>query len=157
MAENKIEGKRKYIETPEKMWDYFEAYAQLTKSNPFKVQDYVGKDGIEVYRLRERPLTMEGFDNYLFKNKIINDVSHYFSNEGGRYEAYIGICSRIRKAIRNDQIEGGMCNVYNTSITQRLNGLVEKSEQQVTVNNVNANFGTTLLPASKSGEDTQLD
>ena len=33
--------------------------------------------------------------------------------------------------IRQDQIEGGMSGIYNPSITQRLNGLTDKSEVMV--------------------------
>jgi hypothetical protein len=45
-----------------------------------------------------------------------------------RYGDYVSICTRIRKNIRQDQIEGGMTGIYNTSITQRLNNLTEKHE-----------------------------
>ena len=71
---------------------------------------------------------MEGFENYCFEKKIINDLGDYFSNKDERYNEFATICSRIRKHIRQDQIEGGMANIYNSSITQRLNGLVDKQE-----------------------------
>jgi hypothetical protein len=69
-------AKKKYIESPEKMWQLFLEY------------------GVEV----------------------------------SRYGDYVSICTRIRKNIRQDQIEGGMTGIYNTSITQRLNNLTEKHE-----------------------------
>jgi hypothetical protein len=122
-------GKSKYIESPEKMWEYFTSYKSEVKDNPIKVQDYVGKDGDEAYRKKERPLTMEGFELWCYENEIISDLSHYFSNYEDRYKDYLAICSRIRKAIRNDQIEGGMVGIYNPSITQRLNNLVEKIQE----------------------------
>jgi TPP-dependent pyruvate/acetoin dehydrogenase alpha subunit len=56
-----------------------------------------------------------------------------FLNKDERYEAYITICSRIKEAIREDQIGGGMAGIYNPSITQRLNGLVEKVQNDVKV------------------------
>ena len=121
-------GKHKYIETPEKMWELFEQYKTQTKSNPILVQDFVGKDGDEVYRRKERPLTVDGFECWCYDNDIISDLSHYFMNLDNRYNDYVGICSRIRKAVRKDQIEGGMSGIYNPSITQRLNGLTDKSE-----------------------------
>jgi hypothetical protein len=121
-------GKNKYIETPEKMWEYFEAYRQKVKSNPILVQDFVGKDGDEVNRKKERPLTLEGFEVWCFENDIISDLSDYFENKQERYKEYVPICRTIRKTIRNDQIEGGMSGIYNPSITQRLNGLTDKSE-----------------------------
>jgi hypothetical protein len=121
-------GKPKYIETPEKLWELFEAYRLEIKGNPIKVQDFVGKDGDEVERKRERPLTMEGFENYLFKSEIISDVSDYFENKDDRYKNYLPICRAIKRNIRQDQIEGGLAGIYNPSITQRLNGLVDKTQ-----------------------------
>lgn len=119
--------KEKYIETPLKLWQLFKEYEKYTKANPFEVQDFVGKDGDEVYRKKERCLTMEGFEIYLFEQEVISDLKDYFSNKENRYTSYAPVCSRIRLAIRRDQIEGGMSGLYNASITQRLNGLIEKS------------------------------
>ena len=46
----KSHGKTKYIETPQKMWELFEAYKLEVKNNPMKVKDWVGKDDTEVKR-----------------------------------------------------------------------------------------------------------
>jgi hypothetical protein len=124
-------GKRKYIETPEKMWEYFLSYKKEVKSNPILVQDYVGKDAEMVYRQKDRPLTIEGFENYLEDLEIIGDLSHYFANTNNAYTDYLTICSRIKRNVRQDQIEGGMAGIYNPSITQRLNGLVDKTENTI--------------------------
>jgi len=99
------------------------------KDNPIKVEDWVGGMGKKVVRKKERPLTLEGFENYCFENGIINDLGHYFSNLNDGYSEYLPICSRIRKAIREEQISGGMAGIYNPSITQRLNNLVEKVQE----------------------------
>ena len=122
-------GKRKYIETPEKMWDLFEAYRKDVKDNPRYVFDYVGKDGTEVRKPLERPLTMEGFKCYVWDVEGFT-VEQYFTNQDGAYTEYLGICSRIKETIRRDQIEGGMVGQYNASITQRLNGLAEKTQNE---------------------------
>ncbi len=124
-------GKHKYIETPEKMWELFEQYRAYTKSRPILVQDFVGKDGDEVNRKKERPLTIDGFECWCYDNEIISDLSNYFANSDNKYSDYSTICLRIRKAVRTDQIEGGMSGIYNPSITQRLNGLTDKSEMIV--------------------------
>lgn len=121
-------GKNKYIESPEKLKEYFLSYEKEIKNNPFLVKDWVGKDGDQVYREKEKPLTIEGFECWLSENNIIEDLGHYLANTDGRYEEYRTICSYIRKKTRKDQIEGGMAGIYNPSITQRLNGLAEKSE-----------------------------
>jgi hypothetical protein len=124
-------GKRKYIETPEKLLEYFEEYKKETKNNPIQVQDYVGKDAEMVYRTKERPLTIDGFEVWLFKKGIISDLSQYFANTEQRYNEYQTICSHIKKEVRSDQIEGGMAGIYNPSITQRLNNLVERQENTI--------------------------
>jgi hypothetical protein len=107
------------------MWELFIEYKNSVKDNPAKIQDYVGKDAEMVYREKEKPLTFEGFECYLFDNGIISDLSKYFANTDSKYSEYCAICSHIRKVIKNDQIQGGMIGIYNPSITQRLNGLTE--------------------------------
>jgi len=66
-----------------------------------------------------------GFQNYLDDQDIIGGVEHYFANIDNRYADYIGICSRIKRNIQDDQIAGGMVGIYNPSITQRLNHLTD--------------------------------
>ena len=123
----------KYIETPEKMWELFLKFKKEKKANPILIVDWVGGMGKKVVREKERPITMEGFSMWLYESKIIDDVWQYFSNLNGAYSDYLGVCSRIRESIRTEQIEGGMAGIYNPSITQRLNGLVEKSEVKAQV------------------------
>lgn len=123
-------GRIKNIGSAEQMWELFQEYCIATKKNPIKVKDWVGGMGKQVTREKERPLTHEGFSLYLFEKGIMADVKDYFSNREGRYEDFVPVCSRIREAIRQDQISGGMAGIYNPSITQRLNGLVEKTENK---------------------------
>lgn len=135
--------KRKYIKTPKKMWDLFCAYREEVKANPIKIVEQrkgpivlpKGFDGempeSTVQLPAQRPLTMEGFENYCADLGVINDLGDYFSDKDGRYSGYATICSRIKKTIRQDQIEGGMAGIYNPSITQRLNGLTDKSHVEV--------------------------
>jgi hypothetical protein len=124
-------GNGKYIETPEKMWEYFEAYRAEVKNNPRSKTVFPGKDAIPQREPLERPLTLEGFENWCADAGIIEDLSNYFANTKGNYSDYSTICSRIKRVIRQDQIEGGMVGQYNASITQRLNALVDKQENQV--------------------------
>ena len=126
-------AKHKYIESPEKLWEYFQAYKADIKSRPFKVKDWVGKDGDQVMREKERPLTIEGFEMYCFEQNIIPDLGHYFANIDNTYREFCPICLRIRQAIRQDQIEAGTAGMYNPSITQRRNGLTDKTESTVEV------------------------
>ena len=124
-------GKKKYIETPEKMWELFCVYRDEVKSSPRKKMVFVGRDGSRDFELLERPLTLDGFENWCFEKEIIADLGHYFANTDNRYEDYRTICTRIRGVIREDQITGGMVGQYNASITQRLNGLTEKVQNEI--------------------------
>lgn len=124
-------GRPNKINSPEHLWELFQAYKKHTKENPFIVKDFVGKDAEMVYREKERPLTIEGFENYCADQEVIGDLSHYFANTNGRYKRFLTICSRIRREVRSDQIEGGMAGMYNPSITQRLNNLVEKTQTTI--------------------------
>ena len=73
----------------------------------------------------------EGYPLWAFPDKSgLWQVEQYFKNQDNAYTEYLPICSQIKREIRNDQIEGGMAGVYNPSITQRLNSLVEKSENK---------------------------
>ena len=152
-------GRPKSISSPEEMWQHFLDYKKECKSDPFKVQDFVGKDGEMVYREKERCMSMIGFWSYLDDKEIISDPSDYFENKDGRYTDFVHICSRIKRQIKRDQIEGGMAGVYNTSITQRLNGLTEKTETQS--NNLNTNkiiieeVKRTSLPEGSGGNTEQ--
>ena len=134
--------KSKYIETPEKMWELFEAYRN--SRTPREIQKATPKGVVSEFHTP--PLTMEGFENYCFQHA--STIDHYFRNETGTYDVYRPICSHIKKLIRQDQIEGGMVGQYNPSITQRLNGLTEKTDvttggdklnQPITVNIVDEN------------------
>lgn len=121
-------GRPKSIPTPELMMKHFESYKDEVKKSPFLVKDWVGKDADQVYREKEKPLTFEGFENWLYLNNIITDVSDYFENKDNRYAQFVPVCRVIKRIIRQDQIEGGMANIYNPSVTQRLNNLADKTD-----------------------------
>lgn len=121
-------GRPKNISTPEIMWEHFIDYKNMVKKTPILVKDWVGKDADEIYREKEKPLTFIGFQNFLDDNDVITDVTDYFENKDNRYTDFVRICSRIKRNIQEDQITGGMCNIYNPSITQRLNGLTDKTD-----------------------------
>lgn len=118
--------KSKYIETPEKLYEIFEEYKKSLK--PREIQKATPKGVVSEWHTP--PLTMEGFEVFVYNWEGIESkgVEQYFSNREGRYLAYVDICSRIKKEIRRDQIEGGMVGQFNPSITQRLNGLTEKTD-----------------------------
>lgn len=123
----------KQFSGPLEMWSLFCDYRKDAKSDPFLIKDWVGKDGDQVHREKEKPLTMEGFELFSMEQGYNNsaDLSEYFECKNESYKEFFPICRAIKKSIRQDQILGGMAQIYSPSITQRLNGLVEKSEQTV--------------------------
>jgi len=123
-------GKPKYIQTPDKLWELFLAYKKEVKSNPIIIKDWVGKDAEEVYREKEKPLTMVGFECFVLDHTEITypDLTHYFENKDQSYKDYFPISSRIKSEIKNDQVTGGMTMIYSQNLTARLNNLVEKTE-----------------------------
>ena len=118
-------AKKKYIETPEILLELFEQYKSKVHENPRYKYELDKTGNVTPIPLRV-PFTMEGFNVFCYNE--IGIVEQYFENREGRYSEYVGICTRIKKEIRQDQIEGGMVGQYNASITQRLNGLAEQSE-----------------------------
>lgn len=120
----------KKIPTPEIFLFYFEEFYCFVKANPFKVHDFVGKDGDEVHRKKERCLTMDGFQVYMEKEFGIGAIKQYIYNQEGRYGEYVATIEHIKLMIREDQISGGMAGVYNANLTARLQGLSEHIESK---------------------------
>jgi hypothetical protein len=118
------------FKSPEELRDAFEEYKKHLKAKSLewpKIQ-YVGKDGNRVEDYPKLPMTMEGFSVFCFDR--YGTVKHYFDNKEGYYDDFGVICSRIKEEIRDDQITGGLLGEYNASITQRLNGLADKRENE---------------------------
>ena len=111
-------------------WDEYKQFLFEDAKNWPKVQ-YVGKDGQRVEDYPVLPYTLEGFEVYCYKK--YGNIGQYFDNKDGYYKEFVAICSRIRREIRAQQITGGMLGMFNPSITQRLNGLVEKQESEIKI------------------------
>lgn len=113
-----------------KAFEEYKEDLQLQAEQWQRVQ-YVGKDGDRKTDPQKVPMTFEGFKRFC-RNKY-GEVEQYFTNQDGYYADFIGICSHIKEEIRENQIIGGMLGFFNPSITQRLNGLTDKSEVKADV------------------------
>jgi hypothetical protein len=120
------------FKAPEELLQAWEKYKESLniEARKWPRVQYVGKDGERVEDYPKLPLTMEGFSVWCYKENI-GTIRHYFSNTEGLYDDFCHICSHVREEIRHDQITGGLLGNYNPSITQRLNGLTDKSEVTV--------------------------
>ena len=92
---------------------------------------YVGKNGDRKTDAQKVPMTYEGFKRFCRKN--YGEVHHYFDNPNNLYDDFRDVCHAIKEEIRENQIIGGLLGFYNPSITQRLNGLVEKTENKTEI------------------------
>ncbi len=122
-------GRPRNFETPEEMLEAFQEYRNYTKRNPRYRYQLSQRTGEMVEEPLEVPLTIEGFSVYCYEKW--GSIHQYFKNLNNAYDEFLPICMRIKEEIRQDQITGGMVGQYNASITQRLNGLVDKQEVSV--------------------------
>jgi hypothetical protein len=122
------------FKTEEEMAEAWAKFKENLKeqADEWKKVQYVGKDGDKREDPQKVPMTLEGFKRFCREN--YGEIEQYFSNQDKYYDDFIGICSRIREEIRENQIIGGMLGFFNPSITQRLNGLTEKTESQINAN-----------------------
>lgn len=119
------------FEKPSDLYDAWESFKidLMNQSSEWVKVQYVGKDGHEVRERQKVPYTFEGFKRFCRKKH--GEVEQYFTNQDEYYNDFIGICRAIKEEIRENQIIGGLLGFHNPSITQRLNGLVEKTQSEV--------------------------
>tara|TARA_R100000951_G_C2590003_1_gene164701 strand:- start:22 stop:498 length:477 start_codon:yes stop_codon:yes gene_type:complete len=122
------------FKAPEELQEAWGEYKEclLTAAKLWPKVQYVGRDGKRVEDYPVLPITLDGF--YVFCREVVKgkprygEVEQYFTNQGGRYDDFVGICRACKQERRNHQIIGGMVGAFNPSITQRLNGLADKKE-----------------------------
>ena len=124
---------KRIFKTPEELYHKFKEYKEslIEEAKKWPKVQYVGKDGNRVVDYPKLPLTLEGFEVYCYNT--VGQIDSYFKNVQGYYDDFLPICSQVKKEIRQDQITGGLLGNYNPSITQRLNGLTEKTESKVEI------------------------
>lgn len=105
------------------VWNEFKEDVKKQGEEWTKFQ-YVGKDGERKEDNLKVPLTYDGFKRYCYTK--YGKINQYFENKDGYYNDFVDVCSHIKDEIRENQIIGGLLGIYNPSITQRLNNLVEK-------------------------------
>ena len=111
-----------------KVWREYKANLIEQGSEWVKIQ-YVGKEGDKVEDPQKVPMTYEGFKRFCYER--YGQIKQYFENQDKLYDDFMEVCSHIKEEIRENQIVGGLLGFYNPSITQRLNGLVDKKETEI--------------------------
>lgn len=121
-------AKKKYIETPEKLWELFEAYVKHEQFNPMYKIEYVGKEGSKVKTPLETPITFMGFECWLADNGIISNLSNYETNAEGSYNEYQPILTRIKNNCFTHNFKGAAVGIFNANLIARKLGLGDKQE-----------------------------
>ena len=117
----------KNFKTPEDMWDKFQEYREWAHKHPWS-KEVVSKGEIHTL-MHERPLTM--FEFASFCEMSYQGLRNYAIRED--HSDYFGVYARIENDIRAFQISGGLCDIYNASLTARLNGIADKKEIDASV------------------------
>ena len=135
------DGRDKIFGTPEEMMEAINEYFTWCQINPLMETQVVKgrsveedeKDGevvktVKNYELVElpkmRPFTLEGLCNYI-------DISVDTFKLYEKREDFIGVTTRARQIIDNQQFEGAASGFLNPNIIARKLGLVDKKEQNI--------------------------
>ncbi len=118
-------GKHKYIETPEKMWELFQAYVDNVETLTYEVVH--PKLGITHLSVKS-PITMQGFKTYGYDNGFT--LQHYIDNPDNAYDEYRVIISRIKDFIFQHNFNRAAVGIYKEQLISKQLGLVEKTENK---------------------------
>lgn len=126
-------GAPKKIESPEKLYEYFQQYERHRKDNPKLENVYNVKLDLQASIQREIPLTWDSFEIWLRKNGIITRLDHYKDNKDGVYDEFLYIIRAIDQEIKDDKMSGAFAGIYQHNIIARDLGLIDKSDKHVKV------------------------
>lgn len=145
-----LTGRPKNIESPEKLWEYFNDYKPHCKTYPKKWNYWSSKLDKEVSVNREVPITWEGFESWLYERKIIVRLDDYKTNKDGRYKEFADVIHAISNEIWQDQYNGAAAGIYQQNIVARRLGLVDKREE---INNPLKDLTKLEIQIVKAKED----
>jgi len=124
-------GKHKYIETPEKLLQLWDEYKEQVGTD--EIEHSTPKGDVVILSV-QKPLLRSGFEAFVYR-KLGFGISQYLDNNSNLYDEYIGVITCIRKEWETNQISGTMTGKYKApNLTARLNGLADKSESNIQVN-----------------------
>lgn len=121
-------GRPKIFKHPDEIYAHFEQYKQWSKENPILKEDYVGKDADRVERKLQRPLTWFGFEIFLRKRNVCDNLDDYRHNKNEAYGEFSNILRAIEKEIYENKYSGAAVGIFQQNIIARDLGLVDKKE-----------------------------
>lgn len=121
-------AKHKYIETPEKLWEYWEEYKASRKMIAVPVMHV--KLGTTILNIPE-PIHERGFNVFMCEMYDMGNQSihKYFINESGAYEEYRTTITRIKDDIFEYNYKYAAVGMHKEKLAQALLGLANKVEE----------------------------
>ncbi len=148
-AEKQYIHPKRIFKSPAELANAFEEYKQHleqeSERKKWKSTYFVGREGKREYVNPKLPIILKGFYIYC-KNRFGGHIHQYFDNKDNYYDDFVVTCRAIRDEIEVDHITGGLLNLYNPSITQRLHGLSE-----------NVNVSEFTRPILENGKELPED
>lgn len=124
-------GRDKLFETPELLMEAVEEYLTYVDDSPWMNKEAIkgGEFAGQIISIpTARPYTLTGLCLYL------NCDSSYFRKfKKTCSEDFFTVVTRIEEIILTQQIEGALVGAFNANLTARINGITEKSESKVTI------------------------
>jgi hypothetical protein len=124
-------AKNKYIETPEKLWSYWQEYKDSVGVVCVPVtHPKMGVVHLEV----PSPIHEQGFNVFMQERYEMgnNTIHKYFINESGAYEDYRTTITRIKDDKFQHNYKYSAVGLHKEKLTMSLLGLAEKQEQKQT-------------------------
>jgi hypothetical protein len=129
--------------------NHINEYFNWCDDNPIIEQQWVGKEGTEVLKKKQRPYTIEGLGLHLGVTR--QTLLNYTKLEG--YEEFFDILLRARQRIVNNNITYGMTGDYNANIVKF--SLVNNSEyKEKSETEIKGNLNTNIIGFQFTDKDT---
>jgi hypothetical protein len=127
-------AKHKYIETPEKLWEYWEEY----KSSLPKIEIEVSHPKFgKVILMVPQPIHERGFNVFMCKcYDMGNRTIHAYFSKDPSYESYHSTITRIQDDKFEHNYKYSAVGLHKEKLTMVLLGLAEKINSNVTVQSI---------------------
>lgn len=139
-------GRPKSFASPEELWGYACDYFKLCDETPWERKDFKGKDVMEVEIPTSAPYLWSGFEAYLFKNYGITTLKDYRTasrneeHRDGAYKEFAEVIRAIDSIMTNQKLSGALVGAYSPNLVARLEGLAEKTENEVVIKETRVGF-----------------
>ena len=132
---NKV-GRPKKLKSPKILMDAAKEYFEWCHANPV-IKNEMIKSGEHAGSIVAvpvlRPYTWMGLEMWLYDKKIIAKLDDYRANKNDNYSDFSDTLMHITNIIRDQQLTGGLADIFNSNLISRVLGLSEKSESTVTI------------------------